>query len=131
MLARILELYPEDRDALADKSAIVGVGVDTSLFQPVARAERRATVSRVEGAPGGKTRAQSEELERRLASGDYDAITAYRGAYRQSEPDEDLTDRLARIPWEDGRILMFVGATHRRQGNPDPPLRAAGDPGRT
>ena len=81
VLGRILELYPEERDALLAKSTIVGVGVDTSLFRPVTRSERKETVSRVQGLRGGKTIAQSRELVDRLERGELDAVTEYRGAY--------------------------------------------------
>ena len=84
VLDRILDLYPDERDALQAKSTIVGVGVDTSLFRPVTRSERKETVSRVQGPRGGKTIAQSRELVERLERGELDAVTRYRGTYDQA-----------------------------------------------
>jgi hypothetical protein len=37
---RIVNLYPDYKDALLKKTQIVGVGVDTSLFKPIDRSQR-------------------------------------------------------------------------------------------
>jgi len=116
VLERIFTLYPDARDTLEAKSVIVGVGVDTSLFRPVQRSDRAASVSRVEGRPEGKSPAQTLELTDRLDAGDYEALTKFRGTYDQSVPDEDVAGKLARIPWEEGRVLMFVGALTAGKG---------------
>ena len=49
VLGRLMTLYPEESELIAGKSAIVGVGVDTSLFQPVERRHRRETLARIAG----------------------------------------------------------------------------------
>ncbi len=116
VLDRILDLYPDERDALQAKGTIVGVGVDTSLFRPVIRSERRETVSRVQGALGGKTVAQSRELVERLERGELDAVTRYCGAYDQAVSDEQVKEKIARIPWDEGRVLLFVGALTAGKG---------------
>lgn len=116
MLDRILDLYPDERSALQAKSAIVGVGVDTSLFRPVARSERTETVYRVRGPRGGKTIAQSRELVERLERGELDAVTRYRGTYDEAAPDEQVKEKIARIPWDEGRVLLFVGALTAGRG---------------
>jgi glycosyltransferase involved in cell wall biosynthesis len=108
---RILALYPEHADRLAAKCRIVGVGVDTRLFQPVARAGRAEAIRRLQATEGrgGKPPALVRELHAQLARGDRDAVRAYRDRYDQRLPDDDLNEHLARIPW-DGKILLFVGA---------------------
>ena len=62
VLSRILELYPPLAAELREKSAIVGVGVDTSAFRPIPLDERVDAIARVRPEPGGKTPAQTEEL---------------------------------------------------------------------
>ncbi len=116
VLQRILSLYPKDRDELFAKSAIVGVGVDTALFRPVERSERERSVRRVKVAAGGKTAAQSRALRESLARGELEALTASRGTYDESLPDADVSEKLGRIPWVEGRILLFVGALTAGKG---------------
>jgi glycosyltransferase involved in cell wall biosynthesis len=116
VLQRILALFPARREALLAKSAIVGVGVDTSLFAPVAPGTRRASVARLAGAYGGKTQAQQAALLARLARGDWNALTAYHDAYHHDAPDADLQAKLASIPWDDGQVCLFVGALTAGKG---------------
>lgn len=116
VLQRILALYPERREALLGKSAMVGVGVDTSLFAPVAPGARRASVARLAGTYGGKTPEQQEALLARLARGDRDALTDYHDAYDHGAPDADLQEKLEKIPWDDGGVCLFVGALTAGKG---------------
>ena len=116
VLDRILDLFPDYSEAIVDKSAIVGVGVDTSLFRPVRRDERRASISMVDAPSEGKTVALSRELVERLDRGELAALTDYRGRYDESSPDAGLGEKLDRIPWVDGRILLFVGALTAGKG---------------
>jgi len=116
VLDRILALYPDDRAALEEKSAIVGVGVDTALFRPVARADRAAEIARLEGPFPGKAPAQGDELRSRLDAGDYAALTGYRDAYDHGAPDADAAEKLARVPWDRAGVLLFVGALTAGKG---------------
>jgi glycosyltransferase involved in cell wall biosynthesis len=116
VLQRILALYPERREALLAKSAMVGVGVDTSLFAPVVPGARRASVARLAGTYSGKTPAQQEALLARLARGDREALTDYHEAYDHGAPDADLQKKLENIPWDDGRVCLFVGALTAGKG---------------
>lgn len=116
VLRRILALYPERREALLAKSTIVGVGVDTSLFAPVEPGERRATVARLAGTYGGKTREQQEALLARLARSDWKALTDYHEAYDHGAPDADLQAKLESVPWDDGQVCLFVGALTAGKG---------------
>lgn len=116
VLDRILALYPDDRAALEAKSVIVGVGVDTALFKPVARADRAASVARLAGPFPGKTPEQEADLVARLDAGDYDALTGYRDAYDHGAPDADAAGKLARVPWDRARVLLFVGALTAGKG---------------
>jgi len=114
VLDRILALYPAR--GFERKTTIVGVGVDTKLFAPVARADRPASIARLRGPFHGKTAAQSRALRASLDAGDFDSVRAYFGAYDQKSPDADLLATLARVPWVDGRVLLFVGALTAGKG---------------
>ena len=108
---RILALYPDHRETILAKTRIVGVGVDTSLFEPIERAKRRESIQQLiaTAGGGGKTPAQTRELHERLEAGDVAATRDYWAAYNHSLPDDDLNEHLNRIPWEQN-ILIFVGA---------------------
>lgn len=108
---RILNLYPEHRDALQSKIRIVGVGVDTSLFKPVERSERPHSIQHLlsQKHEGGKTPALRDELHQRLRQGDILATQEYWTRYDHALPDTDLKEQLACIPWQQ-KILLFVGA---------------------
>ena len=108
---RVLGLYPGLRERILAKTRIVGVGVDTRLFRPVARRDRGAAIEALIATQGGggKEPLQTTELHSRLADGDLQATRDYWDAYDHSRPDADLNDHLRRIPW-DRNILLFVGA---------------------
>ena len=116
VLGRLMTLYPEDSELIADKSAIVGVGVDTSLFQPVERSHRREALGRMQGTFGGKPPGLAAELRKRLDEGDFSAVTAYGKEYDHSQPDADLVSHVAEIPWDEGKILLFAGALTAGKG---------------
>ena len=108
---RILGLYPDHRDFILDKSCIVGVGVDTSLFQPVERKMRVKSIEMLIGSnnSGGKNPNLTASLHHRITNGELEAVRDYWNAYDHSLPDTNLNDHLRRIPW-DQNILLFVGA---------------------
>jgi len=108
---RVLGLYPELREQILAKLRIVGVGVDTALFRPVARRDRGAAIEALIATRGGGGKAprQTAELRERLAGGDLQAVQGYWDAYDHARPDDDLDAHLHRIPW-DGNVLLFVGA---------------------
>ena len=116
VLDRILALFPDRREEIESKSEIVGVGVDTSLFVPVERGARRASITGISGKFGGKRPEQSAELRARLDAGDFAAVGDYLEAYDHSAPDRDVAQDLQAIPWESGRICLFVGALTAGKG---------------
>ena len=117
VLGRILELYPDLAGSLREKSAIVGVGVDTSLFKPLARDDRPAAAKRLVGMVRafGKSRDQGRSLQARLVAGEWQVVQEAVGEYDQSRPDEDLADKLARVDWREP-VLLFVGALTSGKG---------------
>jgi len=108
---RILNLYPEHQQTILDKTRIVGVGVDTSLFKPVERSQRDHSIQQLIATHGGggKTPELKDELHRRLNDGDIQATQDYWNSYDHALPNMDLNDQLKQIPW-DQNILLFVGA---------------------
>ena len=108
---RLLELFEESKEKI-EASRIVGVGVDTSLFEPVARSERMQSIRKLADLlpGGGKTPALVRDLHEKLAGGELEAVNAYQTAYARTRPDEDCAEHLLRIPWDSGKILLFVGA---------------------
>jgi glycosyltransferase involved in cell wall biosynthesis len=114
---RIISLYPEHRDEILANTQIVGIGVDTTLFSPVEKGERKNSVDKIfEYAPfGGKSPELTQKLYSHLDSGEIDAITGFREAYQSKQPDCDLVQKLENIPW-DSHILVFVGATIAGKG---------------
>jgi len=114
---RIIKLYPEHRDEILSKTEIVGLGVDTSLFFPVEKQQRKKSIEEIyKYAPfGGKSPELLQELYSRLDKGEIKAITDYRKAYQVKQPDSNLIEKLEKIPW-DSNILLFVGATIAGKG---------------
>jgi glycosyltransferase involved in cell wall biosynthesis len=108
---RITDLYPKYRDEILSKTEIVGLGVDTSLFSPVIKEQRKKSIENIYSyAPfGGKSPELTEELFSRLSKGDINSITDYREAYHIKQPDSNLIEKLKKIPWG-SNILLFVGA---------------------
>jgi glycosyltransferase involved in cell wall biosynthesis len=114
---RIWNLYPERKEAWKKKHAIVSVGVDIALFEPVAHDERANSAEKLIaiGNPGdGKSRAHvSDLLERaRSVANDDDLIAlarAARGKYHYTSPDADLPAKLREVDWKSDEILLYVG----------------------
>ncbi|MCK5797943.1 MAG: glycosyltransferase family 4 protein, partial [Deltaproteobacteria bacterium] len=108
---RVYKLFPDLKEQVVAKSQMVGVGTDTSLFAPVAKSERRASLDTLKAlhVPGGKTAALRDELKRRLDEGDVEATRAYWDAYNHKLADDDLPTILDDIPVEED-LLFFVGA---------------------
>ena len=109
---RILELYPHRREDVLARSKIIGVGVDTALFEPVPKERRGEAIAQLKAAEpgGGKGAALEQELRARLDRGELDAVLEYRDAYPHAHPDEGLARKLDAIPWQDGSLMLFVGA---------------------
>lgn len=112
MIERLQGLYPQLHDYLAAHCQIVGVGVDVSLFTPVAPADRRASIAEFAATRpgGGKSAEQRAELSDRLDRGEITAVADYHNTYAHDLPDEDVVEQLQRVPWEGRHVMLFVGA---------------------
>lgn len=131
---RILSFYPDIADAILAKTQIVGVGVDTSLFQPVERSKRGETIAALCAAytaqrekagtlestdPDvvGKLPSVSAAILERVDKGEVEAVTEYvKTGYNHSGPDGDLVAKLGAIDFATGPILFFVGALTAGKG---------------
>jgi len=103
---------------LEEKFSELHLGVDTSQFEPVDRADRRATVARMGESlaevPRGRTAAQSAAMRGRLRGdlGPEEMRTLFEAAEREYEgkaPDADVEDKLQAVRWESDPTLLFVG----------------------
>lgn len=115
---RLCRLFPELEQHIEARTEIVGVGVDTSLFEPVAREARPQSIERLVALQpqGGKTPALLQELHTSLEHGDLEAVGRYQHAYARTLPDQNCAAQLQRIPWQQGKILLFVGALTAGKG---------------
>jgi glycosyltransferase involved in cell wall biosynthesis len=109
----ILTEVPE----LEGKTVELHLGVDTSQFEPVPRAERPAMAARfvdaLAGLPRGRTAAQTEAMLAGFSGGLAGealeaALNAGRG-YTGKVPDADLEARLSTVDWREDRTLLYVG----------------------
>ena len=109
---RILKLYPDSREKILAKTEIVGVGVDTSLFLPVKKNARNNKIEKLfsKGPFDGKPAELSDVLFSQLDKGQWETISNFRKSYQNNFPDRNFIDHLKKIPWENGKILLFVGA---------------------
>jgi len=118
---RIVALYPDHAAQLLSGTRIVGVGVDTSLFAPVAPPERPASIAKlINGGPyGGKTEEQCNELFTRIDNDmekTFAPLVAYRDAYTNAYADVGMPVKLASIPFGKAPVMLFVGALTSGKG---------------
>ncbi len=110
---RIIDVYPEMLKTVLEKTQIVGVGVDTSLFKPVEKSQREESINTLilksKNMQNGKSPQQSLDLFNRVEKEGVAAIQHFKKKYNLSFPDTNLTEQLENIPWEEN-ILLYVGA---------------------
>ncbi len=129
---RLREVFP-DLDFSDQRTRTVRAGVDTDRFRVVPRGERDEASGDVTAALSGVPRGRDPEATRRLladvdgvadgtdapagdADGDDDGLfEALRDAFRRAadhprgRPDEDAEERLARVPWGEAPVVLYVG----------------------
>lgn len=110
---RIISLYPELKELILDKTEIVGVGVDTALFQPISRSERKKTVQSLLNAAEnlclGKSIDQSDELINQVKEKGIQATVGQSNRYKNDYPDQEFCQKMNQIPL-DANLLLFVGS---------------------
>ncbi|MDQ1246376.1 MAG: hypothetical protein QG597_744 [Actinomycetota bacterium] len=112
MVQRVSALYPQQREWIEANHEVVGVGVDVDLFTRVPVAERSASIAALvaTGPGGGKTADQVAQFHRQLDAGDLSTIRETAAAYARELPDDGAAAALTGIPWQEGKVLLFVGA---------------------
>ena len=115
---RIPEIYPEFKAMILAKSRIVGIGVDTNLFQSVEKQNRNQYLKNLLSYQGpiGKKPSLLESLKEDLDKGNIYATQKYWNVYNDYAPDVDFIKKVESIPWETGNILLFVGALTSGKG---------------
>jgi glycosyltransferase involved in cell wall biosynthesis len=108
---RTFNLFPELKEELCKKEAMVGIGTDTSVFQPIPREQRQESLSKLKTMlrSGGKSFKQTREFQEKLSRGDVSVTRAYWNSYNHNLEDEDLGVRLSQINTDDNWML-FLGA---------------------
>ncbi len=117
VLRRILDLYPAEATEFQEKTRIVGVGVDTTLFHPVPRSERVASVQPLLDLPAtsGRGPENQQQLEQELRLESLGTLSTDHGTYDPAVPDRDLADKLQRVSWDDP-VALYVGALTSGKG---------------
>ena len=93
MRGRLIALFPEVTD-LEGKMTPVRLGVDTDLFAPCKRRQRRSSI---------------EMLSNALRIARQDASLSALTAPLRTRPDDDCETKLTAIDWDADRIVLFVG----------------------
>ena len=116
MRERVLAALPSMRQRL-ERFSDLHLGVDTSLFEPAAPADRPARIEALRAALPERSSGRSAEQNARLEAtlrGDMDAndlLGAFAAVrdYATKEPDRDVGERLSSIDWASDATLLFVG----------------------
>jgi glycosyltransferase involved in cell wall biosynthesis len=104
-------------EGIDDKLVDLNLGVDTSLFEPIAPEQRPANIAALggalEGVPRGKRPEQTAAL-RDAVGGELELAGLHRAQrasadYVAKHTDADCEAKLARIDWGKDKILLFVG----------------------
>jgi glycosyltransferase involved in cell wall biosynthesis len=102
---------------LDEKTVDLHLGVDTSQFEPVPRAQRPARAAQfiqsLAGLPRGRTEAQTEAMLAALAEGTagpaLDAALALGRGFPSKVPDAELEAKLDAVDWANDRTLLYLG----------------------
>ncbi len=116
MRSRLVDVFPS-LTGLSEKMTDLNLGVDTSLFDLVPRAERGRSIDRLGESLAelerGKTDDQSAAFTAALAEGlDKEALAAAiktASAYVSKRTDHGVEARLADVDWSDDPVILFVG----------------------
>src|SRR5688500_12064375 len=103
--------------ALESKLSDLHLGVDTSEFVPLARADSGGNIAELSASlrslPRGKSAAQEGEMFARLAGvknlDDLLSVLAPASRYDGKRPDEAVDAKVRTVPWTTAPTLLFVG----------------------
>jgi len=116
MRGRVLKVFP-GVSALEAKLSDLHLGVDTSEFEPLARADRAGNIADLSASlwslPRGKSAAQESEMLARLPEvenlDELLAVLAPASRYDGKRPDETVDEKVRTVPWTTAPTLLFVG----------------------
>lgn len=126
MRRRVEEIFP-DIDGLSERMVDLHLGVDTSRFEPVSRAERPERIARLRDALSGLERGRTPEQTRRLREGleeasdisDLTELFEAAGEFDGKLPDAALEEKLGTIDWRSDPTLLYVGRLISAKGIQD------------
>jgi glycosyltransferase involved in cell wall biosynthesis len=116
MRSRVLKVFA-GAPALEAKLSDLHLGVDTSEFEPLARADRGGNIAGLSASlrslPRGKSAAQESEMFARLPGvknlDDLISALAPASRYDAKRPDETVDSKVRMVPWTTAPTLLFVG----------------------
>ncbi|MFN2636117.1 MAG: glycosyltransferase family 4 protein [Gemmatimonadaceae bacterium] len=116
MRSRVLDVFA-GVPRVADKLSALHLGVDTSEFELIPRAERmkeiRNLLRSLEELPKGKSHAQERTYDRELGrvhtTSQLTQLVQRSSAYDGKRPDASAGTKLEAIPWTTAPTLLFVG----------------------
>jgi len=117
---RIIGIFPGLQEMIEKKSQIVGVGVDTSLFSPLSKAQRTSSVrtfidTQIPDSSEGKSPDHVNALRDALCIKDYQSISASSDSYTQNSLDLDIREKLESLDFSQP-VILFVGALTAGKG---------------
>jgi glycosyltransferase involved in cell wall biosynthesis len=116
MRSRVLKVFASV-PTLEAKLSDLHLGVDTSEFEPLARAARGGNIAELSASlrslPRGKTTAQEREMFARLPNvkklDDLLSVLTPASRYDGKRPDEAVDAKMRTVPWTTAPTLLFVG----------------------
>ncbi|MFX0093422.1 MAG: glycosyltransferase [Candidatus Hodarchaeota archaeon] len=117
MQERLVQTFPQIKH-IRKKTQLLNLGVDTSLFSPLAHDQRKNSIEKLgtllRDQPRGKTVSQMKHFEKALSTikkyEDLIEIIEEFSNYELKFPDEAFEEwLLGEIPWNSAKILLFVG----------------------
>ncbi len=116
MRSRVLKVFA-GVPVLEQKLSDLHLGVDTSEFEPLARADRGGNIAELSAAlrslPRGKSAAQESEMFARLPDvrnlDELLSVLRPASRYDSKRPDEGVDAKVRMVPWTTAPTLLFVG----------------------
>lgn len=117
---RLSGLYPDLKQKIQAITQIVGVGVDTTLFTPIAKAQRKKHLEKLMRSEllnnlAGKSPEMVQAFYSQLSADNIKVIDQYQGRYPDKNLDTDVADKLTRLDFNQP-VLLFVGALTAGKG---------------
>ncbi|MGQ4834492.1 MAG: glycosyltransferase family 4 protein [Candidatus Asgardarchaeia archaeon] len=113
---RVVTFFKKYLPDISQKMKIVPLGVDTSLFAPISKNERKRVLLKLiddlKVEKGGRPKDFASSFLsqiRKASANDIDEILNNVPSYSQRKPDEDLPEKLTQVNPQNDRLISFVG----------------------